>query len=150
VISNTGQNLRIDVDTGNTFTDGIINRPAGAASISAGAYTNNFAAAPSTVLMNIDILSDLLQKQDPPASGTQIDIGALGIDVSGDAGFDIAGGADGLAIAALRVGATGPYSLYRINLLTGAATPIAGTANPALSQIGGAAGPALRGIAIRL
>ena len=63
--------------------------------------------------------------------------------------FDIAGGANGLAIAALRTIAGGPYTLYRINLTTGAATPIGGNVDPSLSQIGGAAGPALRGLAIR-
>ena len=47
----------------------------------------------------------------------------LGVAVAGDVGFDIAGGANGLALAALRTAPTGPSSLYRIDLATGAAAP---------------------------
>jgi hypothetical protein len=54
--------------------------------------------------------------------------------VAGDVGFDIAGGANGLAIAALRTAATGPSSLYRVDLTTGAAVLLTGTA--ATSAVG--------------
>jgi hypothetical protein len=48
VISNTGQNLRINVDTGATITDGTINLATGTAAVVAGAYTNAFAGTGST------------------------------------------------------------------------------------------------------
>ena len=60
----------------------------------------------------------------------------------------IGGGANGLSLAALRTTANGPSSLYRIDLTTGAATPINGAATPATSTIG--TGPGLRDIAIWL
>jgi hypothetical protein len=149
VVSNTGQNLRINVDSGATTTDGFINRVSGPAVVSAGAYTNTFRGTTATMLFDLDVMGNVLSRQDPPNDGTLIDIGALAVDIVDDVHFDIAGGANGLVIAALRTVASGPYTLYRINLASGAATLIGGTVDPSLSLIGGAAGPALRGLAIR-
>src|SRR4030095_14717815 len=98
-------------------------------------YGNNFRGAPSTMLFDLDTMSDVLSLQNPPNDGTLADVGALGVDIAGDVHFDIAGGANGLAIAALRTTASGPYSLYRVNLTTGAASLIAGNVDAALSQI---------------
>lgn len=148
VISDRGQNLRINVDTGATTTDGAINRPGAMPTVSAGAYTNSIPNAAATQLFDIDIESDSLALQDPPNEGTLLNVGPLGVAVAGDAGFDIAGGANGIALAALRTAAGGPSSLYRVDLATGAATPAAGAANPALSVAG--AGLGLRDIAISL
>ena len=77
-------------------------------------------------------------------------MGALGIDVAaGGAAFDIAGGGNA-AYAALRNGTSGPFSLYSVSLTTGTVTLMSNTGgNAALSQIGGASGPALIDIAIR-
>jgi hypothetical protein len=150
VISETGQNLRINVDTGATTTDGAINRAAGAASVIAGAYTNSFAGGSATDLYDIDGNANVLARQTPPNDGTLVNVGALGVALNGRAAIDIAGGANGLVLAALRGGATGPFSLYNVSLTTGAATlPTAASGNAALAQIGGAGGPAVRDIAIR-
>ena len=161
VITSSGQSLRIVVETattgtttvtaGNTTTDGNINRVSGAASVIASAYTNNFAGAASTMLHNLDQTSDVLTLQNPPNDGTLTNIGALGLDITGTAGFDIGGGDNGLILAALRAGTTGPFSLYTVSLTTGAATLYRNTSgNAALSLIGGSAGPAdLIDIAIR-
>jgi hypothetical protein len=150
VISDNGQNLRINVDTGATTTDADINRAGAAPMVLAAAYTNSFDGAASTMLFNLDAASDVLTLQAPPNDGTLTNVGALGIDISGAAGFDIAGGANGLALAALRSGASGPFTLYSVSLTTGAATLYRNTGgNAALNQIGGASGPALRDIAIR-
>ena len=75
----------------------------------------------------------------------------MGLDVAaGNAAFDIAGGGNA-AYAAFRTGAAGPFSLYSISLTTGAATLMGNTGGvAALSQIGGAAGPVLIDIAVRL
>ena len=149
VISELGQSLRINVDTGATTTDGTVNRASAAPTVLASAYTNSFAGTTSTVLYNLEANSDVLTRQDPPNDGTLVNIGALGLDLNGMAGFDIAGGANGLVLAALRLGPSGPYSLYTVSLTTGAASLYRNTGDAALSRIGGATGPALRDIAIR-
>ncbi len=147
VLTSTGQNLRINVDTGATTTDGDINRAA-PASILAGAYTNSYAGTTSTALYNLDDNLDVLSLQNPPNNGTLADVGPLGVAISGMAAFDIAGGANGLALAALRTGAAGPTTLYTVSLTTGAATLYPGlTADTA--RIGGASGVPLIDLAIR-
>jgi hypothetical protein len=140
VISNTGQSLRINVDTGATTTDGAINRVGGAPVVTAAAYTNSFAGTTATQLFDIDTATSSLALQSPPNDGTLTNIGALGVTVAGDVGFDIAGGANGLALAALRTTATGASSIYRIDLATGVATLVNGATTPANSQVGGATG----------
>jgi len=149
VISDAGQNLRINVDTGATTTDNTINGTDGNPVVSAAAYTNNFAGATATMLMDINTSNDNLALQNPPNEGTLTNVGSLGTDVAGDVGMDIAGGANGLALAALRTSVGGPTSLYRIDLVTGAATLINGTANPGLSVVGNGM-PGLRDIAISI
>jgi Domain of unknown function (DUF4394) len=153
VVSDSGQSLRINADSGLVTTDGDINRSGGVVpSISAAAYSNSFAGAPATTLFDLDAASDVLARQDPPNSGTLVDVGALGIDITGAAGFDIAGGGNGLALAALRAGGStsGPFTLYTVSLTTGAATLYRNTSgDAALSVIGGAGGPGVIDLAIR-
>ena len=136
VIGNAGQSLRINVDTGATTTDGAINRAGASPVVTAAAYTNSFAGTAATMLFDIDTASASLALQNPPNDGTLANVGLLGVAVAGDAGFDIAGGANGLALAALRTAASGPSSLYRVDLATGAAVPSGGAATPAASAIG--------------
>ncbi|WP_293738368.1 DUF4394 domain-containing protein [uncultured Acinetobacter sp.] len=117
VISNTGQNLRINVDTGDTIKDGDINGASGA-KVTAAAYTNSFktpVATLATELFDLDQTNKTLTKQNPPNNGTLSLIGSLGINLGTDNGFDIAGGDNGLALAAVS-GASGPSVLYRIDL----------------------------------
>lgn len=134
VIGSTGQSLRINVDTGATTTDGTINRTSAAPVVTAAAYTNSYAGTTATSLYDIDLTSASLALQNPPNDGTLVNVGALGVAVAGDVGFDIAGGANGLVLAALRTTATGPSTLYRIDLTTGAATLLTGSA--ATSAVG--------------
>lgn len=161
VVTSDGQNLRIVVETattggvtvtaGATTTDGTINRASGPASVAASAYTNSFSGTTSTSLFNLEQNTDQLTLQNPPNNGTLTDIGALGVGITAPAAFDIGGGGNGLALAALRAGAAGPFTLYSVSLTNGAATLYGNTSgNAALSQIGGSAGPAnLIDIAIR-
>lgn len=161
VNTSDGQNLRIVVETatvngatvtaGHTTTDGPLSRASGAASVVASAYTNSFAGTTATSLYNLEQNANQLTLQNPPNNGTLADVGPLGVDIAGNAGFDIGGGANGLSLAALRSGASGPFLLYSISLTTGAATLYGNAAgNAALSQIGGANGPAnLIDLAIR-
>ena len=148
VISDTGQNLRIHVDTGATTTDAAINAAGATPLVTGAAYTNSFAGTTTTSLLDIDTNGATLALQNPPNDGTLVAVGALGVNAAGNAGLDIAGGANGLALAALRTSAGGPSSLYRIDLLTGAATLVNGAANPAMSLVG--SGTGLRDIAIML
>ena len=136
VIGDGGQNLRINVDTGATTTDGPINRAGATPLVTAGAYTNSFAGTTSTTLYDIDGASASLALQNPPNDGTLALVGPLGVAIVGDVGMDIAGGANGLVLAALRTSVGGPSSLYRIDLATGAATLANGAATPATSAIG--------------
>jgi trimeric autotransporter adhesin len=142
VVSDTGQNLRINVDTGATTTDGAINYAAPDAI--AAAYTRNFAGTNATSLFVIDVAANTLQLQSPPNDGTLATIGRLDpLQTFGTlGGFDIVGGDDGLALALLQPGGATQSSLYRINLRTGAVTSV-GTAGPS------GATP-LRALALRL
>lgn len=117
VISNTGQSLRINVDTGDTLRDGDINGIAGAV-ITAGAYTNSFKTSITTLsteLFDLDQTNQLLVKQNPPNDGTLNRLGGLGISLGLNNGFDIAGGDNGYALATV-ANASGPSVLYRIDL----------------------------------
>ncbi|WP_313167086.1 DUF4394 domain-containing protein [Massilia oculi] len=149
VISDSGQSLRINVDTGATTTDGNINRAGVAPRVVAAAYTNSIPNAASTQLFDVDGASSVLALQNPPNDGTLVDVGPLGVTVAGAAAMDIGGGENGLVLVALRTTAGGPSSLYRVNLTTGAATPVNGAATPATSVIGSGT-PGLRDIAIWL
>lgn len=118
VVSNTGQNLRLDPNTGAVAAvDGALNP--GTPMVSAAAYTNNFPGATTTSLFDIDAGTDKLYIQNPPNNGTLVEVGPLGINVELNNGFDI-GGTSNKAYALLRVGGT--TKMYSINLTTGAAT----------------------------
>ncbi|MGB8192256.1 MAG: DUF4394 domain-containing protein [Chitinophagaceae bacterium] len=118
IVSNTGQNLRLDPNTGAVAAvDGMLNP--GTPMVSAAAYTNNFPGATTTTLFDIDAGTDKLYVQNPPNNGTLVEVGPLGINVDFNNGFDI-GGTSNKAYALLRVGAS--TKMYSINLTTGAAT----------------------------
>lgn len=150
VISDSGLNLRVNADTGATTTDGAINRAGVPPLVAGGAYSNSFAGARSTVLYDLDAASAVLAQQNPPNDGTLVNVGALNLPFTGAAAMDIAGGANGLVLASLRTGASGPYTLYTVSLATGAATLFRNTTGDATrSLIGGSAGPSVVDIAIR-
>ena len=147
VVSNTGQNLRINVDNGVTIVDAALN-PAGGA-VTAVGYTNNDAdMATATVLYDIDTMADQMSIQAPPNAGTLNPVGALGTDVGADTGFDIfTQRVNDRTVAARAVAVfavNGVSRVFRMNLTTGRATPgaafddgvsIAGIAIP-LTQTG--------------
>ena len=119
VVSNAGENLRIAVsgpNAGKVITDNTLR--GGTLTIVASAYTNNDTnPATGTALYGIDAGSDNLYQQGLPTSGVQTLIGALGVNTSAVAGFDIS--ATGNAYAALTDGDTGETGLYRISLTPG-------------------------------
>ena len=120
VISNTGQNLRLHPDTGAVISVDTPVNP-GTPGIAGAAYSNNHAGATAATLYGIDAATDQLLLIGTPESGTVTPIGALGVDTTGDVGFDITAN-DGVAFATLRTG--GISRLYTINLNNGAATLI--------------------------
>lgn len=142
VISDTGQNLRINVDNGQVTTDTALNGIP-AAQVSAAAYSNSFAGGTitATQLFNLDRSTNQLLLQEPPNDGKLTAVGALGISLGNATGFDIAGGDNGVALAVINSGTTNSSALYKVNLTTGAVIPaiIVGTLpdqNLAASKIG--------------
>lgn len=91
VLSDSGQNLRVNVDTGVAIVDGTLNYGgATATGISAGAYTNVDAdPATATTLYTLDTAADQLAIQSPPNDGAQVAIAPLGVDAAAPAGFDL-------------------------------------------------------------
>jgi Domain of unknown function (DUF4394) len=112
--TNTGQNLRLNPETGATAaTDAALNPST--PSVSEVAYTNNSAGVTTTTLYDIDVTTDKLYMQNPPNNGTLVEVGDLGVNAEGAAGFDITD--NNLAYSILKV--DGKSRLYVINLATG-------------------------------
>lgn len=131
LVTQRGQNLRLNPETGAVMTvDGPINGVAGA-SVSGVAYTNNRAGVTTTTLYDIDPVTDKLYRQNPPNDGTLAEVGPLGVDIAGLSNFDIA--PDGSAIATLI--SNGTQGLYEINLTSGRAELI-GNLPSAMSIVG--------------
>ena len=115
IVSDTGQNLRVipsdrtapdgtALKTGDTFTDGTLNRNGRTATgVVGAAYTNNDNdPATATTLFDIDHKKDQLLQQNPPNNGTLVSPVPLGRETGRKVGFDIrtANGRD-LAVASI-------------------------------------------------
>nr|AEX62257.1 putative lipoprotein [Moumouvirus Monve] len=124
VVSNTGQNLTVNPDTGATIINTNLSYAVGDVnfgnipSIGGIAYTNNFIGAVNTTLYGIDTNQNALVTQNPANDGTLNTVGSLGINVSQFLGFTIVNRSN-TAIAVLRTGTQ--TGIYGINLLTGTA-----------------------------
>ncbi|BAH39063.1 MAG TPA: DUF4394 domain-containing protein [Gemmatimonas aurantiaca] len=150
VHSSAAQNLRLiprlggATDGSVAATDGMLAYAPGDAGasmtplIGGTAYTNSVTGATTTTIYAIDYGRDVLVTMADPNSGVMTTVGALGVNTTGDVGFDIAGN-NGSAYVTLTVGGgfTGS-TLYQMNLVSGALFPVGGVANSA----------PLRGIAI--
>lgn len=90
VVSNLGQNLRINVDSGLTFVDGTLNQSSGTPYIVGTAYSNNDTnPATGTTQYTVDSVMDRLNIQAPPNAGTQVAVGSLGFDATALGDIDI-------------------------------------------------------------
>lgn len=144
ITSDTEQNLRANPNDGTNVVDAPLAYASGDPNfganpnIVASGYTNSFAGTATTTLYNIDSNLNILTTQVPPNNGTLNTIGGLGVDVTGEAGFDISTG-NNTALASFQTSGGTSSSLYSVNLTSGAATLI--------GPIGG--GAVIRGIAIR-
>ncbi len=128
IVSDNGQNLRANVDTGATLVDGTLNYTPGtpATGITGAAYTNNDADPnTATTLYDIDSSLDQVAIQAPPNAGTLNTTGKLTVDTAPLVGFDIystirnGSTVDVRGLASLTTG--GQARLYRITLFTGKA-----------------------------
>lgn len=116
IVSNTGQNLRVNPMDGVTNVDAPINPMP--ASITAAGYTNSFAGATATMLFVIDSDNDMLYIQTPPNNGTLTNGKSLGINIEASNGFDI-GGTTNMAYGLFSTGGT--TKLYSVDLTSGMA-----------------------------
>ena len=117
VVSNSGQNLRLDPNTGLIAAVDLPLNP-GTPAVASAAYTNNFAGTTTTTLYVIDAATDKLYIQTPPNNGTLVEVGSLGINIGTDNGFDI-GGRSGKAYGVFSIGSF--TKLYTLDLTTGLA-----------------------------
>ncbi|MFO1352577.1 MAG: DUF4394 domain-containing protein [Gammaproteobacteria bacterium] len=161
VVSNAGQNLRLNMDTGmvvdgNPNVDGVqtdgplaynaTDPNAGIQPVVAEvAYTNNDNnPATGTELFDIDRRLDVLAKQDPPNAGTLNTRGSLRVDAITElAGFDISPAGVGYAALIIQGRSVNPQGLSRLAVIDltsgrvsdrgviGTSTPIRGLAAPA-------------------
>jgi hypothetical protein len=126
VVSDTGQNLRINVVDGTTVADGGLAYTPGtpATGVVGAGYTNNDADANTgTTLFDVDSSLDQVAIQSPPNNGSLVATGKLGVDTDTTVGFDIYSRlrrgttVDNTAFASLTVG--GRTAFYGVDTLTG-------------------------------
>ncbi len=144
VLSDAEHNLAILVDTGATITATSLKRIAAesgkpAPDVVAIAYTNNYSPTTDTTLYNVDLGTNSLVSQKPANNGLLTTIGPLGTGetFTFSGGFDIAGGDDGLAVAALQATTNSQSTLYRVNLRTGALSPLGAIGAVDTMRLGG-------------
>ncbi len=125
VLSDAEHNLAVIVDSGATITATSLQRiPAEsgrpAPDVVAIAYTNNYANPADTTLYNIDLGSKGAGDPKPANNGLLTTVGPLTTNAqifTFSGGFDIVGGDDGLAVAALQpMGSSQSTTLYRVAL----------------------------------
>ncbi|MFE3381452.1 DUF4394 domain-containing protein [Streptomyces anulatus] len=131
VISDTGQNLRHNIDdpaaprttTADTPLTNPTMPPSTAKGVTGAAYTNNdLNAETATSLFDIDTTNNRVSLQSPANSGTLAPTGNLGVDAGPNAGFDIYfshRAQSNHGFAALSV--DGAYRFYQVDVLTGRA-----------------------------
>lgn len=129
VVSNARQNLRLNPDTGNAQTDGALAYKPGDAGagtapvVDTAAYANSTPDATATTLLGLEGAKDALVRVDPPNTGTLNTVGALGLDLRENAGFDLTPA--NIGFATLKPGGTGRVKLHRVHATTGRATAAA-------------------------
>ena len=133
ITSDTGQNLRHDLNTHTTVADTTLSTPPTSGvtkGVTAAAYTNNdLDPSTATTLFVIGTGTDQVLIQSPANNGTLAPTGSLTVDAAPNAGFDIfstlsGGKAVSVAGFATLVAPDGSASLYSVNLLSGTATSV--------------------------
>jgi hypothetical protein len=137
VVSNTGQNIRINPRTGLVSgTDTSLAYAVGDVAfgvtprIAAAAYNQNSSGTTTSTIFGFDSTANTLVRMGSvngsptsPNSGNLFTIGSVGIDITDTLGFDISGvSANGYVAATLAGGSTS--TLYSVNLTSGALTSV--------------------------
>jgi hypothetical protein len=131
IVTDTGQNLRINPDTSAVVTDSPINGIPGA-TVTGLAFTNSFATPDRDTLYGIDSAHATLVQVGAAnatdngasqATGAISTIGSLGVTVDALDGFDITAN-DNQAFAALAGSVPGQSTLFKVDLTSGAATSV--------------------------
>src|SRR5262249_29552696 len=144
VVTDSRDNFRLHPDTGAVagadfaLSDG--------ATVTGVAYDRNFAGSKVTTLYGIDPNTDQLvtiggiDSSPSPNGGVIRPVGPLGVNATGEIGFDISVGAEGTAYASMSV--NGKAGFYTIDLKTGAATMVGTIGNGGVAVRDIAAAPA--------
>lgn len=118
-----GQNLRVNVETGEAATDGRLKNAEGSPAaanmprVVAGAYTNSMTGATATMLLTIDTSTNSLNVQNPPNDGVQAPRARLSMPVPASVALDIlSDGTNNMGF--VMAGNT----LHALDLMTGALT----------------------------
>lgn len=127
IVSDTGQNLRLQPDTGAVAAvDGRLAYAAADTNagrtpgVAGSAYTNaDRDPATGTTLYNIDMRRDVLVVQNPPNDGALQTVGALGVDAKELLGFDIVGASTAYAALLADGDDVRGAALVNVNLATG-------------------------------
>lgn len=129
IVSDVGQNLRVNPVTGETAVETTLltyapsDPNARATPVLVGAaHNNNFAGAAARILYGLDSADDCLVIQEPSGKEVLKTVGPTGLDVTCLTGFDISG-TTGIAYM------NGPLQLFTVNLATGHATVIGAIAD---------------------
>ncbi|AXB48302.1 hypothetical protein A4R43_05845 [Amycolatopsis albispora] len=133
VVSDTGQNLRHNLNDHTTVADGMLSTgPNGSAvaGVTAAAYTNNdLNSATATTLFDLNTITAQVAVQSPANNGFVVPTGSLGTTAASNAGADIysdlVGGktASNWAFATL-ITPSGDATLFTFDPLTGTATAL--------------------------
>jgi hypothetical protein len=110
VVSDSGQNLSVNVDTGATVTDTTLARTG----INGAAYSNAFGAACRSTLYYIDASTDELLVAG--ANGSASVVGSLGVDATAVGDFEIATAADGTNTGYAVLVVDGVATSYQVDL----------------------------------
>ena len=123
IITTSGQNLRVDVDSGKVTVDGELKfaetdmHKGEKPNIVGGAYINSWKGTKETALYDIDATISALFKQAPPNDGVLSAVGKLGFKITGPVAFNIVSASEGQNAAWLLHAGT----MYSVDLATGAA-----------------------------
>ncbi|MGH9936296.1 MAG: DUF4394 domain-containing protein, partial [Blastocatellia bacterium] len=136
VVSDAGQNLRLNPNNSAVVVDGALAFAAGDANagqnpnVVGAAYTNSFQGATTTTLYGIVPGLNALVRQGSvggspvsPNTGQLFTVGSLGVATIGSAGFDVASPSNA-AFASLTAPGANQSQFFAVNLATGAATLI--------------------------
>lgn len=119
VVSDRGQNLRLNPDTGGVAATDMTLRYANGRPprIVASGYTNSVRGATTTMLFGVDSDTRNLVLQNPPNDGVLNVVGMLNVDMSDLTAFDISP-TTGMAFLATRVRGSNASVIYMVNLTT--------------------------------